>query len=348
MASSDPGPQARLRRLANAYQISCAVHAAAHIRLGHHLEQGPLRISELARRGKLDEETLRRLLRFLETLDIVKIDKDDHISATDLTRRVDDIDNIAEGPEALKAWASLPDILQTGGNAFEKAHGTPFYRFAANYPDKAGRWAARNRMVADSWAATAAAALPLDGGERVVDLGAGGGALLAALLRVHPGIRPMLYELPHAVDAARADLVRHGMEDRVQVLTGDLTSSPPPEADTFILSRVLLNLSDADAVRVLSNCRRSMSAASTLIIVDTLMPDPSSPGRQAHYAHDLHLLLMWGGRQRTRAEFYALLEKAGFTVQDCSDICPGDGLFRHILTCRKAPSGDAQTAGGRL
>jgi hypothetical protein len=62
----------------------------------------------------------------------------------------------------------------------------------------------------------------------------------------------------------------------------------------------------------LRNCHRAMSAQATLLIVEPLIP----PGNAPHLAKlpDVNMLVNFGGRIRTEAEYSALLATTGFTM----------------------------------
>jgi len=326
------GPKARLQRLANAYQISCAVQAAASIGLGALLNEGPVSGSELSARTGLQGEGLARLMLFLQTLGIVDFLSDGRFAATELSNCLDEIDNIAEGPEALQAWAKLPTVLKSGENAFSVAHGVPFYELAAANEVKSKRWSARNCQTAARWAKPTASAIELEGTERVIDLGAGNGELLAKIAEAYPLVRLAIWELPQAIESAKLSLTELGILDRTELVAGNLTKDCPPAADVYIFCRVLLNMSDEDTLSALSLCSKRMAATSKLIIVEALMPEEPSPERLHHYAHNLHLMLVWGGKQRTQGEFSVLLESAGLQLESCKEIISREGANWHILT----------------
>ena len=57
-----------------------------------------------------------------------------------------------------------------------------------------------------------------------------------------------------------------------------------------------------------------MRGAGTLLVVENVVPDDGAvPARLAML--DLHMMVMLGGRERTRQEYEALLRSAGFAPQ---------------------------------
>lgn len=327
----------RVNNLANAYQISCAVHAASVIGLDRLLADGPQSASDLARNGGFNEALLLRLLRFLSHVGVVTMTDDGSFAATQLTPHLRKINNMATGPEAVRAWASIPEALLKEESAYEIANGKSFYDDLIDKDEQRQRWALYNHQRARVWAKPTATAITkllyLNGVETFADLGAGSAHLLAALLEIHPNIKPVLCELPQALDTARKSLKTQEMLDSVSLIACDLLKEPPPPADVYILSRVLLNLADKEVKVLLEHCRQSMSPESKLIIVEALMPNANSPQRAVHYPHDLHMMLVWGGKERTLSDYQDLLATAQLQLDTCQDITADNGNTWQMLIC---------------
>lgn len=74
---------------------------------------------------------------------------------------------------------------------------------------------------------------------------------------------------------------------------------------------ILHDWSDEEASRLLASIRAAAPAGARLVAFELVVPDGAGP----HMAKmiDLTMLGMLNGRERTRAEYQLLLEKAGFT-----------------------------------
>jgi len=90
----------------------------------------------------------------------------------------------------------------------------------------------------------------------------------------------------------------------------DLLAPWPRSADAVVLARVLHDWDDEHAARILSNARGALQPGGRLYIVEMLLHEGSFAGGLC----DLHLLMATGGRERTREEFAALMEAAGFDL----------------------------------
>jgi hypothetical protein len=73
---------------------------------------------------------------------------------------------------------------------------------------------------------------------------------------------------------------------------------------------VLRCFSDDECIRVLRSCRQAMSPDGRLLAVEILMADGIPPSPQG--LADLQALVVYGGSDRTRAEWGRLLAAAGY------------------------------------
>jgi hypothetical protein len=79
---------------------------------------------------------------------------------------------------------------------------------------------------------------------------------------------------------------------------------------------VLHNWDDERCMVILRSCRRAVHARSRLLVVERVMAERVSSAQrdQAIARSDLNMLVARGGRERTEAEFRALLESTGFRI----------------------------------
>jgi hypothetical protein len=84
-------------------------------------------------------------------------------------------------------------------------------------------------------------------------------------------------------------------------------------AEAYIAKSVIHDWNDHDAVRILKNCRRAIRPDGTMLLIELIL----KPANQPDFARfgDLQMLVVApGGRERTEAEFRALLGEAGFSL----------------------------------
>ena len=86
-----------------------------------------------------------------------------------------------------------------------------------------------------------------------------------------------------------------------------------------MLRFILHDWDDADAIRILDNCRRTMKPNARLVVIEAFFAEPGEPippnmiDTQVPL-FDLHLMLAVNGMERTIAEYVALFEKVGLRL----------------------------------
>jgi hypothetical protein len=98
-----------------------------------------------------------------------------------------------------------------------------------------------------------------------VDLGGADGAVLAAILPAHPHMRGVLFDLPHGVTDAPKALADRGIGDRVDCVAGDFFASVPTGGDAYLLSLVLHDWPDPQALRILRNIAAAGGSGARLL-----------------------------------------------------------------------------------
>jgi hypothetical protein len=132
-----------------------------------------------------------------------------------------------------------------------------------------------------------------------------------AALRAAPAMTATLVDRPAMLDRARRELDNAGLADRCTFAAVDFFESVPAGGDAYLLSRILHDWNDEDAVRVLRTCRTAMPPGARLLVVDAVLPDRARD-MPAAIRMDLLMLLLLNARERTAPELDALLTGAGF------------------------------------
>jgi hypothetical protein len=101
---------------------------------------------------------------------------------------------------------------------------------------------------------------------------------------------------------------------RVSTEGGSFFEEVPSGADVYILAQVLHDWSDEDCVRILEACRRAGAAGARLLVLEQILPEDPEPN--VAKLTDLNMLVLLGGRERTRAEFESLLAAGGWRLID--------------------------------
>jgi hypothetical protein len=300
--------------------VSLCVRAACELGILDALDQ-PRALADLATRTSSDPATLSRLLRVLVDLGLLAVVDDRHAATPrgEVLRagHPSGVRNLALMQTVvpnLTAWQHLADAVRSGGAVFEDLHGqTPWEWLAAN-PDEEAVFNGAMARRAALQAAAVLAAVDLAEARVVVDVGGGQGALLAELLAHDPSLRGVVADRPEVAAAATEALAAAGLGERARAEPSDFFAAVPTRGDVYVLSNVLHDWDDAEALAILRTVHRAMGPTARLLVVEHVLDAPGRTPSQQRDVHlvDLHMLVMFGARERTRAEYDALLVGAGF------------------------------------
>jgi predicted O-methyltransferase YrrM len=221
---------------------------------------------------------------------------------------------IARGRLYYQGLTGLLDAVRDGGAAFERVHGTTCFRYLDAHPDARSAFqasmASRSRLEAEALVA----AYRFGAFGRIVDVGGGEGVLLAKILAAAPNTRGVLLDRPEASERAHRHLEATAPMGSWEVVTGDFFESIPGGGDLYVLSRVLHDWDDEAALQILATCRRAMRAGAILVLAEALLPKRAQDQPEA-IRMDVHMLALFGGaRERTAAQYAALLAAARFDL----------------------------------
>jgi SAM-dependent methyltransferase len=326
MSSDSPQklpPGLVLYRMAIGHYVSRALDLVARLGIADLLASGPLSAGELAAKTDTDAAALRRVLCLLASVDVFTETDDGAFALTEVgTQLRSDVPGSSRAQMQLfagvgiqDAWRELEYCVRTGQPAFRK-----------DSPDAdafSGMDAEATRVFDEAMAtfapatsAAMAAAYDFSQFGTVMDVGGGNGAILLGLLGANPAVHGIVFEREGAAARAQEKIASEGLEARCTAVAGDFFDAVPGDADALILKHVIHDWEDEKAIRILSNCRRSMKPGATVLIAEGVYPariDGSLESRGAT-ANDVNMLVVSGGRQRSEAEFRALYEASGFEL----------------------------------
>jgi SAM-dependent methyltransferase len=320
-ATSLPPPVQMLQMVIVGRQIAHAVAVAARLDLATLVGGGTRSVAELAERSGSNSDALHRLMRALASVGVFVENEPGRFGNTPLSETLRSDAPASSRPLALffghdchvQAWLGLEYSVRTGKSGFEHIHGAAPFEYVARHPEVASVFndamtafsAAHGPAVADAYDFSAI--------DRLVDVGGGQGQLLAAIVARYPGVRGVLFDLPHVVAGAPAVIEGAGLASRIEIVGGDFFQSVPA-AGAYLMKSVLHDWSDADARRILESIHRAATPGARLLIAEAVL----EPGNHPDIAKfmDLEMLVATnGGRERNEAEWRALLAAGGFRLE---------------------------------
>jgi hypothetical protein len=309
-----------LRQLIMGFRVTQLIYVAAKLGLADRLEHGPQTPQQLARTVGAEPRALYRLLRALASLGLFAETAEGAFELTPLAHLLQS--NVAGSLRSLallygqewlwQAYGGMLYSVQTGRPAFERAHGQPLYDYLHQHPDAAALFNEAMSAYSAQEAAAILAAYDFSGVSRVVDVGGGHGALLAALLQNHPHLSGIVFDLAPVVAGAQRLLADAGLAARATCLAGNFFDALPGGGDVYVLKSVLHNWDDAAALRILRTCRQAMARHARLLVVERVIPPGNTPAEAKLF--DINMMVVVGGQERTECEYESLFQAAGFRL----------------------------------
>jgi ubiquinone/menaquinone biosynthesis C-methylase UbiE len=305
------------------FAVTHSIYAAAKLGIADRLDAGPRTAEELAALTGVHAPSLYRLLRALASLGVFTETAPATFALTPMAERLR-----TGAPDSLREWAivtgeiaarsfgELMHSLHTGQPVFQFVFGLPIFEYLEAHPETAAVFDRHQAQGGRALHAAVARSVDLDATETIIDLGGGNGSLAAAILERHPGLRALIFDLPHVIERARAT-ADPTPASRCELVAGSFFEHVPPDGDVYLLSRVLHNWDDDQAATILGNCRRAMRSDARLLVIERIVP----PGEEAHESKfmDLNMLVIAGGRERTEPQYRALLERSGLQLNRIID-----------------------------
>ncbi|KAF2259669.1 S-adenosyl-L-methionine-dependent methyltransferase [Lojkania enalia] len=298
------------------------------------LSNGPMTLDELAKVSGSRKDRLGQILRILYNNGIFNFDASTETYSNNA--------------------ASL--LLTTGHwtqwHNWVTLYGNQFYDIARGIPDStkrdATRWAAQINFDTDDnmftyftdqgWlpqlhrtlSGGAAAQMPgiLEdypwhevANEVVMDIGGGGGGLIAGLLRKYPTMRGGIFDLPRVIDHVKPFFRSGGqysdIGERVadkDLVAGDFFESVP-RRKFYTIKWCIHDWKDPDAVKILNNIRKALvpEEESRLVVLESILTDVHS-SRLSHYG-DINMMMTANGQERTEPQWQSLAKLSGWKIE---------------------------------
>ena len=328
-AVESPLTRALARRRARALFDLCAgfvysqvLLACVRLRLFDILAEGPRSAESLAGRLGLSVEATDRLLRAAAALRLLRALPAGRFALGDLGAALIGNPSIAE---FIEHHCLLYDDLRDPVALLRGQTTTRLSRFwpyagaeldGRNTPELAPEdCAAYSRLMSHTQALVAEDILdayPIARHRRLLDVGGGEGAFIAAAAARAPSIGLTLFDLPPVVARARQNLAALGLAQRVTMVGGSFLTDPLPSgADLIALVRVLHDHDDDSADALLRSAHAALPAGGALILAEPMAATAGAePMGEAYFG--FYLLAMGRGRPRTADELKRLLQRAGF------------------------------------
>ncbi len=316
---SEGPPTMAMAGLLHGFQVARMIHVAAELGITDRIDDAPRPAEALALDCGAHPEMLLRLCRALAAFGVFTVDAEGRVGQSPLsaTLRSDARPTLLHAarywgsPSVWATWGQLEHTVRRGAPAFEACFGASYFAWLGSHPEEAERFDLFMRHSPDDQHRAVAAAYDFGDAATIVDVGGGDGALLAAVLTAFPAARGVLWDQAHVVAGAGAVLA--AVRARCEIRSGDFFAEAPEGGDVYMLARILHDWSDARCGEILGACRRAMRPGARLLVIERLLGTGDAATDRMNHLSDMHMMALFpGARERTAAEYEALLAAAGF------------------------------------
>ncbi|XP_064502245.1 probable bifunctional dTTP/UTP pyrophosphatase/methyltransferase protein isoform X3 [Pseudopipra pipra] len=174
------------------------------------------------------------------------------------------------------------------------------------------RFMAAMHSIARLTARDVATAFDLSRFKSACDLGGCTGALARELVQIYPNLKVTVFDLPEVLANISYFQPSGQHTAPVTFVSGDFFKDKLPEADLYILSRILHDWPD-EKIHVLLSKISALCRPGCAILLAEMVLDDEKKNRSRALLQSLNMLVQTEGKERSGSEYQALLEQHGFT-----------------------------------
>jgi hypothetical protein len=310
---STANPVETLLQLSAGYYVARALHAVADLGVADALGDTPQPVAPLAAATGAEAGALSRVLRLLAPYGIF-VYRDGVVAHTPASRMLRQ-----DHPQSMRSlvrmfglpgfWATVGELaaaIRTGEPSADRALPGGIWGYLAHNPEASRIFGEAMTAKAHGHIAGILTTYDFSSFPVIADIGGGRGHLIQAIVAATPAATGVLFDQPQVVKEAA-----FVASERLQVVAGDFFRDSLPAADAYILMEVIHDWDDDASRKILSGVRRAARANATLLLIEALLPNVSTPNWPATL--DI-VMLSIGGRQRTLGEYSELLRESGFAM----------------------------------
>lgn len=298
--------------LAEAYLDSRCLHVAVNLDLADSVADDPRDLVDVAGEVGADPGALARIVRHLVALGVFEF-RAGRIWHNDASRslRTDDpggksvLIKMLGLPVMWDSFSHLEATVRTGRPGAEFVDPAGFFAYLDTHLDESNAYDRGMTAMTVRRIARTVPHFDFTPYGVIADIGGGRGQLLQAVLEQAPAARGVLFD--------RAQVVGDVPEDpRITVKSGSFLTDALPGADCYLLSNIIHDWSDADAVSILTAVRSAANPSSALLLFEFVVPEDGTDFDATDV--DVFMLGLVDGRERTLPEYADLLGQAGWQV----------------------------------
>ncbi|XP_047225907.1 acetylserotonin O-methyltransferase isoform X2 [Girardinichthys multiradiatus] len=211
-------------------------------------------------------------------------------------------------------WHYLTDAVREGRNQYEKAFGVSskdLFQALYRSDEEMVKFMHLMNSIWNICGKDVVTSFDLTPFKVICDLGGCSGALAKQCTLAYPECTVTIFDLPKVVRVSREHFVTEA-DQRIGFQEGDFFKDSLPVADLYILARILHDWTDERCIELLCRIYKVCKSGGAVLLVEALLNEDGS-GPLTAQLYSLNMLVQTEGRERTGAQYAALLATSGFT-----------------------------------
>jgi hypothetical protein len=311
-----PPPAVQIFRMITGFWTSCCMYVAAKLNIPDLLAENSKTAIQLADETHAHASSLYRLLRALSSVGIFsendkkefKLTPLGNILRTDIPGSLKALTIMNLG-DHYSAWGNLLAAVRTGEIAFDNLHKTSVWKYHEEHRENGMNFNKAMSEVTQTAIMHILPAYDFTSSKNIVDIGGGNGALLCAILKNATNTTGIVFDTIQAKQQALQNIENNNLGQRCSFEEGNFFEKVPPGASVYLMKSILHDWDDGNSKNILANVGDAMPKDSKLLVIEAVIPEKNIPHPGKFM--DINMLVMAGGRERTAAEWKALIESAG-------------------------------------
>ena len=309
---SEQDPADLVASLAEAYVNSRSLHVIASLGVCDLVTDVPRRVTDLAGEIGVDAAALGRVMRHLAAVGVFEMtdgafrhNEASRLLTSDHPSGLLPLTRLLGLPIIWDSFKVLEDSVRSGRPGAELHDPDGFFAYLDSHPGESDTYDEGMTAMTLRRIERIVPHYDFSRFATIADIGGGRGHLLRAILDQAPSATGILFDRPQV-------LATFGGDDRIAPRPGDFFNDPLPAADCYLLSNIVHDWGDREAVAILNALRAASLPDSTLLLFEFVVPEDAEPFEASDI--DVFMLALVGGRERTLKEYEQLLAAAGWAL----------------------------------
>lgn len=320
----------RLIQLGSAYWQSRALYVATELGVADAIADTEMSSDDIAERLELHADYLHRLMRMLASIGVFeergarrfRNNKLSHCLRRNYPQSVRNMILLHNSAQMSYPWfEALAPAMRSGEIPFVHSHGKELFDYLDQNPEFDALFTDAMESVEALTGTDYLDDFDWSRFDRLIDVGGSNGSKALSILMRYPKMQALVFDRPQVIENAVANW--HGKLDaqllaRVGFSGGDMLETIPTahsQRDIYLFVAIFHAMGDTQAEKILNNLRVACGQhCPGIAIIDCVAEeqriDPTIAG------FDMQMLIGTRGRERSEAEWCALLERCGFALQE--------------------------------